>query len=256
HRDGGERRRARTGRRLQAGRVPRRAAIENLRRKSHSARAQTGLPRAQCRRRLLRRPDRTVRGERCQCGARVSPGARVGTADARAGIRRRPPNRRTARSKRAARALPGIFRPARASLQGHRSARRVPGALERRAQRTSDQRKAARRQPPGLSPMAEERAVRQAGPPEYSCMPDSGGAARMLTARSEVIALLALALVLGAGLRFYHLGRGDLSADEGASWAGASLPAVGQVVVMEQQLDPGKLPLYDVLLHGWIRVFR
>jgi mannosyltransferase len=86
-------------------------------------------------------------------------------------------------------------------------------------------------------------------------MPDSGGAARMLTARSEVIALLALALVLGAGLRFYHLGRGDLSADEGASWAGASLPAVGQVVVMEQQLDPGKLPLYDVLLHGWIRVF-
>jgi uncharacterized membrane protein len=86
-------------------------------------------------------------------------------------------------------------------------------------------------------------------------MPDSGGAPRMLMARSEVIALLALALVLGAGLRFYHLGRADLSADEGASWAGASLPAVGQVVAMEQQLDPGKLPLYDVLLHEWTRVF-
>ena len=24
---------------------------------------------------------------------------------------------------------------------------------------------------------------------------------------------------------------------------------------MEHQLDPGKLPLYDLLLHGWIRVF-
>src|SRR3984893_6137264 len=103
--------------------------------------------------------------------------------------------------------------------------------------------------------MVEERAVRQAVPPEYPREPDSGGLARMLTARWESVALLALALVLGAGLRFYHLGRTDLSADEGASWAGASLPAVKQVVVMEQQLDPGKLPLYDVLLHGWIRVF-
>ena len=73
--------------------------------------------------------------------------------------------------------------------------------------------------------------------------------------RSFARGLLLLALVLGAILRFQHLGTTDLSADEGASWAAASLSGVNQVVAMEHQLDPGKLPLYDLLLHGWIRVF-
>lgn len=69
------------------------------------------------------------------------------------------------------------------------------------------------------------------------------------------LAVLALAMLLGAGLRFHRLERSDLSADEAASWAAASAPGVRQVMAMEQQLDPGKLPLYDLLLHGWIRVF-
>lgn len=86
----------------------------------------------------------------------------------------------------------------------------------------------------------------------------SAGQAAMRAARSPralALGLLALALVLGAVLRFQHLGLTDLSADEGASWAAASAAGVSEVVAMEHQLDPGKLPLYDLLLHGWIRVF-
>ena len=73
--------------------------------------------------------------------------------------------------------------------------------------------------------------------------------------RCFAFVVAALAVLLGAGLRFHQLGLADLSADEAASWAGASAPGMSQVVALEQQLDPGKLPLYDLLLHGWIRVF-
>ncbi|MGH7913720.1 MAG: glycosyltransferase family 39 protein [Candidatus Binataceae bacterium] len=73
--------------------------------------------------------------------------------------------------------------------------------------------------------------------------------------RAFALGLLALALVLGAVLRFYQLSLADLNADEGASWAAASAPGLSEVVTIEHQLDPGKLPFYDLLLHGWIRIF-
>lgn len=69
------------------------------------------------------------------------------------------------------------------------------------------------------------------------------------------MALLAIAVILGAHYRFHRLERWDMSSDEGASWAGASLPSIREVVAEEQQLDPGKLALYDVTLHEWIRAF-
>ncbi len=92
---------------------------------------------------------------------------------------------------------------------------------------------------------------------------DSTVAARSATAaeapaqRPELFALglLALALALGAFLRFEHLRRPNLSADEGATWAAASEPTANEVIAREHQLDPGKLPLYDLLLHGWMRGF-
>ncbi|MGH7913721.1 MAG: hypothetical protein ACREPW_03590 [Candidatus Binataceae bacterium] len=71
-------------------------------------------------------------------------------------------------------------------------------------------------------------------------------------ARSQALVLLALALMLGAGLRFYRLGTAELSADEAASWAGATAPDLRAVVESQRLLDPGKLALYDVALHGWI----
>ena len=73
--------------------------------------------------------------------------------------------------------------------------------------------------------------------------------------RALALCLLALALALGAVLRFHRLGPPDLSADEGASWAAAAVPRVSEVVALEHEIDPGKLPLYDLMLHGWIGVF-
>jgi uncharacterized membrane protein len=51
------------------------------------------------------------------------------------------------------------------------------------------------------------------------------------------------------------LARVDMSGDEGATWAAASAPSVKRVAKLERQFDPGKLALYDVLLHEWIGVF-
>ena len=73
-----------------------------------------------------------------------------------------------------------------------------------------------------------------------------------MTSRTAALALLALALMLGAGLRAYRLGMADLSADEAASWAGAAASDLRTVVAVERKLDPGKLALYDAALHGWI----
>lgn len=73
--------------------------------------------------------------------------------------------------------------------------------------------------------------------------------------RALALGLLALALVLGASLRFHRLGLPDLNADEAASWAAASASSASEVAAVEHQLDPGKLPLYDLVLHGWIGVF-
>lgn len=71
-------------------------------------------------------------------------------------------------------------------------------------------------------------------------------------ARTQALALLALALILGAGLRFHRLGTAELTADEAASWAGATAPDLRAIVERQRSLDPGKLALYDVALHGWI----
>jgi mannosyltransferase len=73
--------------------------------------------------------------------------------------------------------------------------------------------------------------------------------------RALALCLLVLALALGGSLRVQRLGLPDLNADEAASWAAASAPSGGEVMAMEHQLDPGKLPLYDLVLHEWIRVF-
>jgi hypothetical protein len=75
------------------------------------------------------------------------------------------------------------------------------------------------------------------------------------SSRLFVFVLLAVALIIGAHLRFHRLARFDLTGDEGASWAAASAPGVMQVAKRERQFDPGKLALYDELLHGWIGIF-
>ena len=94
--------------------------------------------------------------------------------------------------------------------------------------------------------MAEERTVRQAAPGRHFSTSAEHWFAR---------ALLAVALVIGTGVRFHRLGYAQMDIDEGASWAGASAPTLGEVVARERQMDPGKLALYDLMLHEWIGIF-
>jgi hypothetical protein len=74
--------------------------------------------------------------------------------------------------------------------------------------------------------------------------------------RVFALVMLGIAVILGAYLRFYHLTLADMNADEGASWAAATAPNLHLVAATEQRIELlGKLPLYDFVLHGWVRVF-
>lgn len=67
--------------------------------------------------------------------------------------------------------------------------------------------------------------------------------------------LLGAAIALGALVRFFHLGASELTPDEAASWAAAAAPTIAEVVRRQAVLNPGKLAAYELLLHGWIRLF-
>ncbi len=67
-------------------------------------------------------------------------------------------------------------------------------------------------------------------------------------------ALLGLALIVGAALRLHDLGAVSMTADEGAAWAVAAEP-VSRLLQLQPQLDSGKLALYDLVLHYWMRLF-
>ena len=68
-------------------------------------------------------------------------------------------------------------------------------------------------------------------------------------------AVLMLALVFGALLRFGDLGALQMSADEGATWAAAAAPSISQLIAIQQTHNAGKLPFHDLILHGWIALF-
>jgi mannosyltransferase len=46
-----------------------------------------------------------------------------------------------------------------------------------------------------------------------------------------------------------------MSPDEGASWAAASAPSAAEVIARQPALNPGELPVHDLLLHAWIALF-
>ena len=46
-----------------------------------------------------------------------------------------------------------------------------------------------------------------------------------------------------------------MSPDEGASWAAASAPTAAEVIARQPLLNPGELPVHDLMLHGWILLF-
>jgi hypothetical protein len=72
---------------------------------------------------------------------------------------------------------------------------------------------------------------------------------------TPTIAIMALALILGAWLRGAGLDSVEMSADEGASWAAAAAPSLAQVIRLQARFNPGKFGVHDVLLHEWMRAF-
>lgn len=73
--------------------------------------------------------------------------------------------------------------------------------------------------------------------------------------RIFALALLAFALILGAYLRFDRLTLADMGGDEAVAWVAATAPSVSAVWKSAPRIDPGKLGVYHVLLHGWIDMF-
>ena len=69
------------------------------------------------------------------------------------------------------------------------------------------------------------------------------------------LVLLFAALAAGSYLRFANLGALEMSLDEGDLWATASAPTVSEVIARQTMLDSGKLPIHDLMLHGWIGLF-
>jgi mannosyltransferase len=69
------------------------------------------------------------------------------------------------------------------------------------------------------------------------------------------LVVVLIALIAGAYLRFSNLGALEMSGDEGATWAAADAPSVGQLLAIQQTHNAGKLPLHDLMLHGWIAMF-
>ncbi len=86
--------------------------------------------------------------------------------------------------------------------------------------------------------------------------PERSGAARSRAA-ARAIALLAVMLALASGgyLRAANIGAREMSADEGASWASAIAPTLGEVIRRQATLNPGKLATHEIILHEWIGAF-
>ncbi|MDB5108202.1 MAG: glycosyl transferase family 39, partial [Candidatus Binatus sp.] len=67
--------------------------------------------------------------------------------------------------------------------------------------------------------------------------------------------MLIIAIALGGYLRFADLGALEMSPDEGASWGAASAPTIAEVIARQARLNPGKMPIHDLMLHFWIASF-
>src|SRR6202046_888312 len=73
--------------------------------------------------------------------------------------------------------------------------------------------------------------------------------------RGRTRAVLLIAVVVGTILRFFRLGAHELSIDESLSWAESSEHNVRAVLRVQHQLDSGKFPIYEIVQHGWMRLF-
>jgi hypothetical protein len=68
--------------------------------------------------------------------------------------------------------------------------------------------------------------------------------------------LLTIAVIVGAYYRFHRLDRWDMNGDEAVAWAAVIKPSLHEVVRTFWHLENGgKLPLYHIALHEWVRLF-
>jgi hypothetical protein len=73
--------------------------------------------------------------------------------------------------------------------------------------------------------------------------------------RGRTLPVLLIAVTVGTILRFFRLGAHELSIDESLSWAESSEHNVRAVLRVQHQLDSGKFPIYEIVQHGWMRLF-
>ena len=71
----------------------------------------------------------------------------------------------------------------------------------------------------------------------------------------ESVLLLAFAIALGAWFRFARLGAWELDGDEAVSWRAASASTVAEVARLHEKMNRGKLPIYSIALHLWLKLF-
>jgi hypothetical protein len=71
----------------------------------------------------------------------------------------------------------------------------------------------------------------------------------------ESILLLAFAIALGAWFRFANLGGSELDGDEAVSWRAASASTLAEVARLHDKMNRGKLPIYSIALHLWLKLF-
>jgi hypothetical protein len=101
-----------------------------------------------------------------------------------------------------------------------------------------------------------ERIATASPPPLSSCAAWDLALVAWRSSRLFAFVLLALATALGALYRFHRLARWDMNGDEAIAWAAAAKPALHQVVAAFWRFENGgKLPVFDLLLHGWVEVF-
>jgi len=97
---------------------------------------------------------------------------------------------------------------------------------------------------------SKPRAERTAGTAQRALLVGHGGN------RVLLVGLLMFLLLCAALPRFSNLGgESEMSSDEGADWAAAAAPTLSEVQRLGIAYNPGKLALYDMTLHLWIRVF-
>jgi hypothetical protein len=71
--------------------------------------------------------------------------------------------------------------------------------------------------------------------------------------KRAALAIITIAVIVGAALRFCRLGAEEMNRGEAAAWSAAVAPDLRSAFIASKYYDPGKSGIYDLVLHLWIR---